>query len=188
MGRFQLLSKFVLYCVLNDRGKNTKIVSNCNFIWLWVVASTFLALFSWHQNLLQIRRNIINTFECWVFWSWQLFFFFSHLQQDIFPSLVCSICSKQSITHFWTTSSTHNTFQDDRSTNTGILLELTIKQECCPVGCAATAVVATTRCQYWVGGSWAALPLYPDLPFRGKPPRTNRRFWKHYLPLQPVRS
>ena len=75
------------------------------------------------------------------------------------------------------------------------------EQECTPVGCVATTVVATTRCHYWVGGGWQSpspqmqTPSCSQItPDAGRPPpppldrMTDRRFWKHYLPLPSVTS
>ena len=61
------------------------------------------------------------------------------------------------------------------------------KQECILVGCAPTAAVTATRCQYQEGNH--SLPWRQTTP----PPNpvnriTHRHLWKHYLPLWSVIS
>ena len=50
------------------------------------------------------------------------------------------------------------------------------KQECIPVGCVLPALVAATRCRYWMGAITPPLEGDPtlerDLP-EGRPPRSN---------------
>ena len=83
-------------------------------------------------------------------------------------------------------------------------------QECTPVWCVPTAGVATTRCQYRGLGRpplEAAFPPWRLPPFRDRPSSeadplqmqtplrgrhhpslwTDKRFWKHYLPLWSVK-
>ena len=68
------------------------------------------------------------------------------------------------------------------------------KQECIPVGCVPTAAVSAT-CSF--RGFMMSLPVWSHVPSnRGLPPEgvlpppptpwTDRRFWKHYLPLRSV--
>ena len=56
------------------------------------------------------------------------------------------------------------------------------QQECIPVGCVPTAAVAATRCQYQVG--WGGVGWGGQTPPVNR--MTDRRFWKHYLPLRSV--
>ena len=77
-------------------------------------------------------------------------------------------------------------------------------QKCISVGCVPTAAVAATRYQSWDGGLGRPHLEADSLPqgrppigrrppfrdrtsFRGRSPRTDKRFWKHYLPLRWVK-